>query len=840
MRVPPPGLLKLDRETLLLDLRERLAERYPDYANEDDFDATDPAWILLEQAAWLVELLSEQLDRYPFSVVQQFVHMMGGSVIPAQPSIGVVVVNSESPGTITLDKDRPAPWRFFTIQTEDIDIIEFVPVEPTMDLRNVRIVSMTEIVDGELYRLGGSAEESGLAAHESWRQGPARSKVFNNEWVRYELLSNNAEDLLETVNKAIESLGERKLGWLHLEAEQLSTERLVLHARIDLAGAFAETVPGGLTDGTDIYGQWGVLDGSNWTPPVRVADEGTLPPMLRGTAPLPGLRNGTILVPGVPENFSVKKLLERHAAPIPSGVVKAIWETLTNMDQKLANLTPAIIRGVDDAEDALEPGWVGRALEQGVWGVLADRARQMYVHVDLAEHELHASTLRVAFVLKNISEEDQRDIRVFGIDEDGIERIPLSHKVAWHLRLPDPEGGRRLVLLLALDIEVSEKHRELIIATEYAPISVLTNAMMVANAPPVSDGREIVITRNVPEGLSLLYEDVVNRQVIEHLLEHGIPPNAAEVLRSLPLASFGVPGQEPIRDYDGVRLDPTAGQMTVNAADDQGYQRMLRPKDAVSLDWYRRTDGEQGDVAPGLIELVEQPPRTEPTLSGVRNPLGTFFGAAREQEQEAIDRLFTPGGGIPVMPSDWERLIRVALGAKGRGWMVRCWSHAERSLVSTALWPADVTDLELDPLIADELIALKRELAGAGPETLLVVLGPQEGALSDEKLDWARQVVRGLVRRHMKRLPVIRRAVVTRFWPLTLFGAPEHHGLPLPSFSVPDIVGALEVDEGQVVPSILRDESRRAVLKDESLLEVQPPDARLLLNAAVVRVIVQE
>ena len=68
MRVPPPGLLKVDRGLLLQDVRERLAERIPHYANLDQ-DPTDPGWLLLEQAAWLVELLSEQLDAYPYAAV---------------------------------------------------------------------------------------------------------------------------------------------------------------------------------------------------------------------------------------------------------------------------------------------------------------------------------------------------------------------------------------------------------------------------------------------------------------------------------------------------------------------------------------------------------------------------------------------------------------------------------------------------------------------------------------------------------------------------------------------------------------------------------------------------
>jgi hypothetical protein len=216
-------------------------------------------------------------------------------------------------------------------------------------------------------------------------------------------------------------------------------------------------------------------------------------------------------------------------------------------------------------------------------------------------------------------------------------------------------------------------------------------------------------------------------------------------------------------------------------------------------------------------------------LSGVRNPLGTFFGAAREQEQEAIDRLFTPGGGTPVMPSDWERLIRVALGAKGRGWMVRCWSHSERALLSNSLWPLDFPG-NVDPHVEQEQIHLRNLLNASGPETLLVVVGPPSGTISEELLDWGRQVVRGLVRRHMKRLPLIRKAIVTRFWPLTAVLTEEPEDLPLPSFTVRDIVGDLNIREGggKDLP----------LLQDESGRRIETPSSQILLNAAVVRTLV--
>ena len=55
MRVPPPNLLKIEKDNLLEDVRSKLSEKYPDYAAPEDGDATDPAWVILEQAAWLVE-----------------------------------------------------------------------------------------------------------------------------------------------------------------------------------------------------------------------------------------------------------------------------------------------------------------------------------------------------------------------------------------------------------------------------------------------------------------------------------------------------------------------------------------------------------------------------------------------------------------------------------------------------------------------------------------------------------------------------------------------------------------------------------------------------------------
>jgi len=139
--------------------------------------------------------------------------------------------------------------------------------------------------------------------------------------------------------------------------------------------------------------------------------------------------------------------------------------------------------------------------------------------------------------------------------------------------------------------------------------------------------------------------------------------------------------------------------------------------------------------------------------------------------------------------------------------MVRCWGHAERSLVSGTLWP-------LPPSSPDpETLRVARELRRAGPEQLLVVIGPVDGILSDEDLDWSRSMVEDVIRRVSDRIPTIRGAIVTRFWPLSMHGGDDaRYGLP--TYDVRQMSGTLVDSEGR---------------------EASPPQAALLLNAAVVK-----
>jgi hypothetical protein len=217
----------------------------------------------------------------------------------------------------------------------------------------------------------------------------------------------------------------------------------------------------------------------------------------------------------------------------------------------------------------------------------------------------------------------------------------------------------------------------------------------------------------------------------------------------------------------------------------------------VELRWYRRTDGADGNVPPGAIRVVEQDGAQGALVVAVTNPRASFFGSARETDDAAIDRLFGPSDPTPVLPADFERLFRHALGTRGRGWTVRCWTYAERALMTTALWPPARLGAEPD----EELRRLEAEIAGAGPERLLVLVGPTEGAMTAADLGWARQTIRGVCAQIGRRVPTVRDAVVGRLWPLVLEVDGEKPAVHLPCFAVEGLPGTLVDERGRRAPA---------------------------------------
>lgn len=823
MRVPPPGLLKLDREALLRDVRERLIERLPHYA-ETDIDPTDPGWLLLEQSAWLVEMLSEQLDQYPFSVVQQFVHMMGGHLLPAHPSLGVISAQVAKEGELVLDPKRESPWRFYTPQNESMDSIEFVPAESGVDLRTGYIQSMCQYERDELFLVGPTEVTDGIEGHEMWREGtPRPSSMFTNEVIRYVAVSNNTDTLIEALNNAVELLEERRIGWLDLEVKKIGKEKVELIAKVAPGKAFARVAPAGIWMGGDLEGDWNTLDGTTWTPPVTIAPHSLLPRHLHHQFPLPGYEEGQILLTDIPENFAVDELLVRRASPTPEIVVEAIWKTLGNLDSRLFAMKPSI--HVDysphPAVVDLEPDWVQAVVKSRMWSEVSQGQPSTLFQVALTgtTKRKKASRARIAVVYETANADAIRPARFFGIDAKGeIDQTKLKATEAWRIALPPKEGGRRKVMptVVAYDVTIGTTVKSVLGIANGNPSAMMLNALLVTNMPVVADGRTVQIERNIPLELTMLFEDLVTSRVRDRMLEEPIPPRTAAVIRELSLSHFSVVGQDPIIDWAGVRVDPSEGSCTLNAPNDEGSMRPFRPGARMRLDWYRRTDGANGNVGPNSIRLNEQGPTVKPSINAVNNPLATFYGADREVPESAIERMFGPVGGTPVLASDFERLVRQALGSRGRGWHVRCWTYAERALVSSAVWPVVGAAEEPEP----ESVELEQRMAEAGPETLLVVVGPKNEVLSDEDLDWAKRSVGRMIQRLSQRLPTVKKAVVTRFWGLTM-EVPEHHGDPfLPMYDVQEMYGDV-VDVLGRSPAAM-------------------PRAILMLNAAVTEVVVRQ
>ncbi len=819
MRVPPPGLLKLDRRALLDDVKERLAEVLPAYANREE-DPTDPGWLLLEQAAWLVELMTEQLDKYPFAVVQQLVHMMGGHIRPAQPALGVLLAEPVREGMLDLDPRRPSPWRFFTPQSEDLDIIEFVPAESGVNIVKAGVTSLCEVSGEELHLIGPAVPASGLDGQVMARRGRRRSRALRHERITFTAVTNNPDGLVEGMHNAIKQLEDRRLGWLRLEVSQPAKEKVILTATIDPGKAFERMAPGGIWVGGDLEGDWGSLDGSSWTPPVTIARHPMLPPHLHDQYPLPGSEEGQILVIDVPENFPVAELLVRKASPTPQTVLEAIWTTLANYDARLAPVNRIIEVHVDLPEEPgdLEPRWLAGAIAAGHWPRLTQRQPNTIASIAI-EPQKKAGSVRLAWVHEGATGSRVPKPTAWAVGEDGkVSHEELAVRERWRLSLPATERGAPMPTVVAYDVDITPDVRSVLMVSGGHPSAIYVNALLVVNAPAVSDGRNVLIDRNVPISANLLHEDVVTAGVIDQLLGEPIVPVTAGLLRQLALAHFSVQGQDGVRDFEGVQLDATEGTMVFNAPNESGTFRPFRPGTNIRLDWYRRTDGASGNQGAGAIQLLDQPPPVVPSFGAVINPLPTYYGADRESAEAAVERMFGPSGGVPVTPADFEREVRLALGSRGRRWLVRCWTYAERALVSTAFWPFPTATDEPDA----EVVAAERALASAGPDTLLVVLGPRDAEIEEDDLDWARRTVQRMVQRLAARLPIVRNAVVMGFKPLTLT-VPEDDYDPTVSLPIFDLAAM----EGEI-----RDLRGHA--------SEERPAAVLLLNAAVVDVVAEQ
>lgn len=814
MRVPSPQSSRLERRALLRDVVARLQDRLPRMA-DGGVDPSNPAWMLLGEAAWMVEQLSEQLDRYPLASVQRLIHLMGGRLRAATPSLGVVVIEVAAPGQLRSGANADTV-RFFTRRTETDDAREFISVEPEVSLLPARIESLCLQQDGLLSSLGGEpmVGESGVVA---WAQPPRRSTAFDVERIEYVVSTANPTATAAALDEAIRQIADRRIGWLSLYRPSVESGRTSIVAEISPAHALTPVAPGGLWMGGDVEADWGGLPDDPWRPPVRVAADPRLPRRLHGQLPLPTADDGWLLIPDVPPGFPLARLLDRAPAPVPTPTVEAIWRLIADAGKaELGLLRHVIIHSVGGQSPPPEARWIDAALAAGGWSRVARRGRSTVGHLRLLQPQAGAGLLRVGIVT---SHEQAVAPTCYPLgDDDAFGVAPLHAAHRWSLPAPAPSGAA-IWTVHAYDVSLPEDARGIVLTVDADMRGLLVNPVLVANMPAVRDGRQWTVQRSVPEPVSLLFGDLITPEVIEQTLEHPIPDAAAALLRGLPQAGLLVEGQDgplpPVVSWAGVGVEAGEGRVVLNAPDGHGEQRALRPGTRVRLDWYRRTDGEAGRVGPGAIALVEQEASARLRVTRVSNPLGTVFGEAREAPDAAVERLFGPTGG-PALASDLERLFRQALGARARGWALRCWTYAERTLVSTALWP--LTPEPIDP--DEERVALTEALATAGPDTLVVAVGPLDRAMEADELVWARSIIQHSARTLRDRAPAVRGAIVARMWPLTLHLEEASDPSPsrLPCWETLGLRGSLVDARGRAAAA---------------------PSSRLLLNAAITSVEVE-
>ena len=809
MRIPAPHSQKLSADLLLRDVRARLADRSP-HGDPGAPDPTDPAWLLLEQAAWMVERLSEQLDQHPFSALQQVFHLLGAELQPALPALGVVALAAAEEGVLRATPGEPDQTRLFSAQTERVSAVEFVLVEPELPLVRPRLVSMARLdpEDGlmtlEVVTLDEDLGDVAVCP------GAARpSSLFDGEELGYVVQTLAVTETLGALRKVIEQLqGPRNLTWLELEASAEGGGAVKLTARVAPDRAVRAVVPEGPFKGGDLVLRWGRLNDTDWTPPVCLGDLPELPPARRGQFVAHRGRRDELTLHDLPVGFDSSRLLRRLPQPTPPEVVAAIWRTVAALDHgQLGALQPKV--SVRFGAGAGEPGWVSGAARAGRWEALAEEGG-LATELRLSPSEA-PRVVRVAVVTPGRDAERAPGLSALGLDGQGglIELTPPG--LAWQLPLPDESPSRGWRLVTAMDVRLPAGAAGLVLFTPTDTSAVLTNAALVVQAPAVRDGRQQTVQRNVPEAVTLLHQDVLSPAALARVGDWAIPAATAARLRALPLAVMDVSGEAPALDWAGVSLDGSAGQLTLNAPDAAGVTRALRPGQRVTLRWYRRTDGRFGDVPAGAIAFVEQEPATRPRIAAARNPLPTFHGEDREAPEQAVERLFAAQSALPVLPADFERLVRQVLGRRAPDWEVRCWTYLERTLSPWDLWPLPEAAL-VDP----EGAALAEALRRLGPEQVVIALGPREPSLAGDSFEVTRREVSRALDGLTRRLPRLRGSFVMRLWPLDAERATDAAPLALPSFGAAD------------EPLTVRDERGRAA----SL----PPGVQLL-NAAVLRIV---
>lgn len=844
MRIPPPGSLKLSREALLHDIVQQLGKRYPEMQDVID-DPADPGWLLLEQAAWMVEQLSEQLDEYPRHAVQHLLHLAGHSLNPALPAMGVTVLETPIAGRIHLFENDHHPVRFFAQSTEVEEPVEYVPIEPgSIPVVPGEIVGVYRLeARGDLVRMTPHEERAFPDTHATWLEAPIPLEALQLEDIHFTFplaLRDRLSELMSRYNQ-------EPRGWMSLAFDGRETANEVgVRWRVGLETPRVDYFESEETGVQALSFAWKELPlhplradmpgDYDYRPPLKLRPEiaalgARLVLAPNGTARIEVGRGGNWLRQRpVPE-------LVAMARPIPARIAEQFYQTLlvsiTDWDERgtlpYEPVRTEIFRKLPQAATITAP-WLSAALQNRAWDNLFEGEPADVIHIRLADKLAPGQSLRFGLILNRAEREESLPLQIFALalspggratmvqldvkasaQAGGMGTVgsPPPLQQLWRFTWPShmalrggmvaQPGGESLEMrcfevnlppaflangflcVLSRKPPESGERREL--------RGVVLNPLLLANTPMVRDGRGITLTTAMPESLSLFWRNLVSRDVLRRLEHLSLPVSCLERLRTLVLARVQVPRQAGMQeDWAGMAVDAAEGQITVNAPDITGNRLPLRRGDVVRIHWYRRTDGARANVMTKKVVLVEQSTLAPVPIRRVTNPLPMIGGQDAETVEQGISRLFgAPLRTLPVTSAEFEQWAALQLADLCPGWTLRCWGEAERSLLACDWWVGSDED-------ARQLDRLRQLLADAGPRALLLVVGLPRHAPAGVDFEKARQILLRSWETLVGRLPTLDTLVVAPFVPLlheTRGGVPLRASPESPRFDLKGIDGWL-------------------------------------------------
>ena len=773
MKFPLPPSQRLSRADLLDQVRAELRRRYPAVADILDVPG-DPAWMLVEQLAFMAEALSASLDDQPRSVVEYFLALLGRELRSATPALGVVAVEAAAAGVLdTLDglSDSNEPPHVVAPADDTREEVHFAFLERRVPVRPGSVLGLYRLDGGRLvgaHRVGHPFP----ASHVAWRGAEGDLDLLEKELFTFTIERKPDEALKDVVERLTEAFGPdgpANLGWLFLR-------RVVREDRVELLAEIDPTWPFPRTGERRRARQWGRLRG--WQPLIEVTSESDDTRLGFGVEGIPELT-------GCPDAIDTADLL-RTLEPAPPDFAQQLWAEFRSLLGEAAALLPATPRFVRDAQaPASTPAWLSPMPYEAHWTRLTDSCGLMAA-LDFGELK-KGERFRLAVVYDALLG-DEKPPSLEVLEPDGSVKRCVPE---WTMPQPLPvDQGPRACSIAVYEVEPHFARQGGVVVVHAPrmrrggppPRGIFLNPAAIINAPLDFDGRSVDVDLG-PGEVDLLWTDIVTDEMQEAL--GSVMPDAAvrpmrRLLDAFSLASItvlrGPKVVDRLKDWRALVLDSVEGRARFGLAAD-AEQRRLAPGSTLQFDWYRRTDGPLGNLLSGTITDARQTAGQTPAITAVFNPTPTALGQAAEGTDAAMARLFGPErGAVPAVPADLERIAREALGAKEQSWVLRVWTHAERLLLAAGTWGLEHGGDWSRRATAEGLARLDE----LGPRGVAIALGDPDQPMEEAAFVSMASAVRSRVRSVSDRVPHIEDCVVLPFHPLRLVSTKDvdHHLLP--------------------------------------------------------------